>query len=135
MAYGAGNDTRAYSNTGTIGTPIYTPLNCELSSSFSGTADYIDTTGKCSGNWMEGQAGTKSWTLTGDGKYVVNDAGVDQVRDNWSTGTDLLMQWKTFGGEVYSGNTVVTAFDVTSSYDSVVEFSWTVQGDGAISIA
>jgi predicted secreted protein len=134
MAFAAGSTMRIYYNTGPVGTPSYTALNCEVDATLTITHDIAGTTGKCAA-WKTSLYTTRGWEISGSGHYDAGDAGVDQIRDDIMAGTQSLIQFKTFNSEVYSGTVNTTSFEIGATTDGAVSFSFAATGDGTLGVA
>lgn len=132
-----GDSVRVYVNTGTVGTPVYTPFDCEGTCTLTVNRSVIDTAGKCSGMNAENLGeGVLNYTVDIEGSYAGGDPGADKAFSMvQSTNTHIMWQMKTFYSKVYSGTAQVTSFTVTSAHGDVVKFSTTLTGSGALAWA
>lgn len=134
MAFVKGNSFRFYSNTGTVGTPTYTALNCEGEVSIQITNTSTDTTGKCS-DWNTAEIVRSGWNVSGSGYYDDGDAGVDEIVDAIMGRTKLMIQVKTVDAKTFSGSIIVDDFTFDASHDGVVNFSFSATGTDTLTFA
>ena len=131
MAIVSGAGMRIYVNTAGS---TYTPLDCEVDATLSFSVEEADTTGKCSDGWKTGLKTVRSATLSGSGKYNAGDTGVDFVRDSVLSLAGTLTQFKSLNSEMYTGTFNYVGFDVTAAYNDVVQFSFTANSTGEVSV-
>lgn len=136
MAKVRGNAFRFYSDTNPGGAASYTALDCEGDVTLNYNRSAIDVTGKCDGGDSSFIKGISNWTVDGSGTYEPGDAGVDQIRDDILSATQTsLFQLKTFNSEIYSGTVLFTSFTINAANDNAVNFTFSAQGTGALSVA
>ncbi len=137
MAKLKGTAFRAYANTGTVGSPVYTALTGEADVTLSINADTIDVTNKDSSAWFEGIKGFMNWNVSGNLKYVESDSATLDVRtDIMTADATSMIQIKTIDStKIYSGSVVWEKFELKAAYNGIVEASVSGKGIGALSYA
>lgn len=97
----------------------------------------IDTTSKDSNAWRTTLEGTKQWTLTGTA-YVAYDAteGVDELLSDFNTDATVSVELTTdvTGDASYTGTGRISSFEKTGNLDEAAQFSFTIEGTGALTI-
>lgn len=95
-------------------------------------ADLTDVTTKDSNGWKENEAGFKEWSLEFDGLWVVDDAGLEAIRNAILNGTTVDAVMAMPGGDTYGGSALVTEFPIEAPYDDNVTYSSSMTGTGAL---
>jgi predicted secreted protein len=96
-----------------------------------------DISTKDSSGWMEVLEGQKSWTLSGEGLVVYNDAGKatpDDIYGHLSSRTVIYIE---FGSEAtdekyYSGTGYFTEFSTDAGVEDNATFSFSFQGTSTL---
>lgn len=94
-------------------------------------AETIDITNKVSGGWTENMTSVKSWSIEGDGIFVVDDAALDAIEQAFLDGSwvQVKVADDTWG---YTGRGVITDFPIEANYDDAATYSITITGSGAL---
>jgi predicted secreted protein len=137
MAKVDGTAIRFYVNTGTFGTPVYTVIDCETTSTLTVTRETKDVTGKCSGAWTELLgSGKGSFEITGSAHYENADPGIErQIADILTNNTMVKFQYKTMNSKVFSGTGQLSTFGITADHGSVIDTDFTLMGSGTLTYA
>lgn len=95
-------------------------------------AEVIDITNKVSGGWTENMTSVKSWSIEGDGIFVVDDAALDAIETAFLNGSwvEVKVADDAWG---YQGRGVITDFPIEANYDDAATYSITITGSGALS--
>lgn len=94
-------------------------------------AETIDITNKVSAGWTENMTSVKSWSIEGDGIFVVDDTALEAIETAFINGSWVEVQIadEAWG---YSGRGVITDFPIEANYDDAATYSITVTGSGAL---
>lgn len=94
-------------------------------------AEVIDITNKVSGGWTENMTSVKSWSIEGDGIFVVDDAALDAIEQAFLDGSwvQVKVADDAWG---YTGRGVITDFPIEANYDDAATYSITITGSGAL---
>lgn len=94
-------------------------------------AEVIDITNKVSGGWTENMTSVKSWSIEGDGIFVVDDAALDAIETAFLNGAwvQVKVADDAWG---YTGRGVITDFPIEANYDDAATYSITITGSGAL---
>ena len=94
-------------------------------------AETIDITNKVSGGWTESMTSVKSWSIEGNGIFVVNDTALDAIETAFLNGdwVQVKVADDTWG---YTGLGVITDFPIEANYDDAATYSITITGSGAL---
>jgi TP901-1 family phage major tail protein len=94
-----------------------------------------DATSKDS-DWKVLLEGPRSWTMSADGVFVVDDTGLGDVRTAIIAGSEVAVKIRdTENSDQYTGNARVTSFEKSGSNGDTVTYSVTFEGNGALSFA
>jgi len=77
-------------------------------------------------------ASMKTWSASGDLFWDEADAGQLLITIGSSVTLNLYPEGASSGDVYYSGAAIVTKFDVTASFDGIVEGSISFEGNGAL---
>ena len=96
-----------------------------------------DTSTKESAGWMEVLEGQKSWTLSGEGLVVYNNAGKatpDEIYTLLSNRTAVAVEFgsETTDEKYYSGSGFFTEFTTDAGVEDNATFSFSFQGTGVL---
>jgi predicted secreted protein len=94
------------------------------------TTDFMDTTAA-----RTRILGLKDLSVTVSGDYEASDTGQSLLRTNWAAGTTTYVTFYPTAAVGFRCACIVESFSVTASFDGKVEFSCSLQGNGAISAA
>ena len=94
-------------------------------------AEVIDITNKVSAGWTENMTSVKSWSIEGDGIFVVDDAALDAIEEAFLNGSwvQVKVADEAWG---YTGRGVITDFPIEANYDDAATYSITITGSGAL---
>ena len=126
------------------GTALGGQKNCTLSME----ADTIDVSNKNDFGWSSFIAGAKSWTVSCDGQFLVEEkkgTGDETVIEQESSQSALMnaflgnkvveVEMKNADGSIaYEGQAVITSLELEAAFDDVFAYSVELQGKGALTI-
>ena len=94
-------------------------------------AEVIDITNKVSAGWTENMTSVKSWSIEGDGIFVVDDAALDAIETAFLNGdwVQVKVADESWG---YTGRGVITDFPIEANYDDAATYTITITGSGAL---
>lgn len=108
-------------------------INCE--------GETIDISTKSSNNWREFLPGYRSFTVDCEGvtDFVISGGEVDAstLMSYYVNGTTLKVVSKDglTGSKSFTGDVIITSFNITASHDDAVLFTMSLQGTGALTVA
>jgi predicted secreted protein len=79
------------------------------------------------------KATMKTWSVSGDLYWDETDAGQIALTIGSSVTVNLYPEGADSGDSYYSGGGIVTKFDISASFDGMVEGSISIEGNGALS--
>ena len=106
-------------------------LGGQQGASFSRQASIINITNKINGEWEENLTGTKSWSITCNGLYIINSHSLDQLEDAFFNNTPIEVSFS-IGGKEYSGMGLVVDFPVSAVFNTEFKYSVKVLGTGEL---
>lgn len=92
------------------------------------TTDFNDATGA-----RTRIAGLKDGSISLSGDYEESDTGAALIRTQWASGGNLYLKFAPNGTTGFKVLTIVQDYKVSSSFDGTVQFSATLQFNGAVS--
>ncbi len=131
MAEMKGVDILILVDTGTEGTPQWTPVGGQRGATLSESVDTIETTHKASGGYKTYEAGLIDWTISCDGVYIPDDAGYKALVDAMRQRKKVKVRWQEAGQATYEGLAIVTSRDLEGPHDGEATYSMELQGCGA----
>jgi predicted secreted protein len=78
------------------------------------------------------KATMKTWSVSGDLYWDETDAGQIALTIGSSVTVNLYPEGADSGDTYYSGGGIVTKFDISASFDGMVEGSISIEGNGAL---
>ena len=103
--------------------------NCTLSLE----SDSIDVSNKNSDGWSDFIPGTKSWTVSCDGQFAVEDAAQGDIIDAFKSNTFVDIEMKNEDDTIhYAGKAMITSLELEAPYDDVFAYSVEFQGKGEL---
>ena len=130
----AGNSLLLFINYGegaTIESPKWKLLGGQRNSPLNMTSDEIDSSDKDTDGWGETLQGPKSWDISQENVYKVNDESVEVVKYAFLNNIPLhLMRWDKAGNAMI-GFATVTEFSDDNPHDDVASVAITFKGKGA----
>ena len=114
--------------------------NCTLSME----ADTIDVSNKNDFGWASFIAGAKSWTVSCDGQFLVDETGQEASQAKLmkafldSEEVEIIMSNEVVGDKAkaatieYTGKAVITSLELEAAFDDVFAYSVEFQGKGKL---
>lgn len=119
---------------------VYKPIMCEVSSSFSGTTDEQSVSNKCNGGFANSNPGTKSWTLSGEGQAIDDNAqpsatSMNEISELWKSGKKFWAKQAaldpSLNTPVFTEGVVwISSLERTAGTEDPFTFSYTLTGVG-----
>lgn len=99
------------------------------------TARIADITNRIKLEWEDYLAGTRSWTVTCEGAYVIDDEALSTLEQYFIEGKPLEVKMTNEENLTYTGEAIITSFPIGAVFNRDVSYSLTLQGKGALSRA
>lgn len=91
----------------------------------------INVTNKISSDWQENLAGTKNWSVSCSGVFMVSDAAMAALEKAFIDGTAIQVKILEGNGG-YVGNAIITYFPIDIPYESTLTYALRLLGDGPL---
>jgi TP901-1 family phage major tail protein len=128
-----GKDYLLYVNKGTVAAPVWQVVGGQRSASLSMSADEIDVSDKASGGWAATLAGMRSWSIDLDALLLLNDAGINILRQAFMQGKQINIKLRYPDNSCQIGWASITDFSSEAPHDGEASLSGTLNGVGPIS--
>ena len=128
-----GKDYLLYVNIGTVAAPTWQVVGGQKGASLAMKADDIDVSNKASGGWSAKLAGLKSWSIDLDGLLLLNDAGIEALRQAFLQGKQLNVKLRYPDNTCQIGWASITDFSSETPHDGEASLKGTLNGLGPIS--
>jgi hypothetical protein len=101
--------------------------------SLSSSSDVVEDT-VIGDTFRTRKATLKTWSLSGDVYWDLADAGQILCTVGSSVTANLYLAGIAAATTYYSGGGIVTKFDVTGSFDGMIDGAITIEGNGTLSV-
>ena len=128
-----GKDYLLYVNTGTVTVPVWQIVGGQRGASLALKADEIDVANKSTGGWSAKLAGLKSWSIDLDGLLLLNDAGIEALRQAFWQSKQLNIKLRYPDNTCQIGWASITDFSTDTPHDGEAKLKGTLNGIGPIS--
>ena len=107
------------------------PLGGQQGASFMRQAQVINITNKINSEWSENLSGTKSWSLSCSGLYVVNDKSFALLEDAFMNNKPVEVSINV-GSQQLRGNALITEFPLNAVFNKEFKYTLKLLGTGAL---
>ena len=107
------------------------PLGGQQGASFMRQAQVINITNKINSEWSENLSGTKSWSLSCSGLYVVNDKSFALLEDAFMNNKPIEVSINV-GSQQLKGNALITEFPLNAVFNKEFKYTLKLLGTGAL---
>lgn len=105
----------------------------QRNATLSRSAETIDATSKdTEGFWTESLQGFKSFSIDADGAFVQDDAAYGILETAFLNSENVDVYIEMPSGTKYEGNCTITGLSLEMPYDDLVQYSISLQGNGAL---
>lgn len=94
-------------------------------------AQVINITNKINSEWSENLSGTKSWSLSCSGLYVVNDKSFALLEDAFMNNKPVEVSINV-GSQQLKGNALITEFPLNAVFNKEFKYTLKLLGTGAL---
>jgi TP901-1 family phage major tail protein len=119
-------------NTGTDAVPVWTAVGGQRNATLTEESETIDITSKDSNGAFEYDYGFYGWNIDGDGVYVKNDVGFQELKDAIRNKQKIKVRIQEEGTDVEEGMALVISREFEGAYDAEVTYSVSLQGTGEL---
>ena len=107
------------------------PLGGQQGANFMRQAQVINITNKINSEWSENLSGTKSWSLSCSGLYVVNDKSFALLEDAFMNNKPVEVSINV-GSQQLKGNALITEFPLNAVFNKEFKYNLRLLGTGAL---
>ena len=107
------------------------PLGGQQGANFMRQAQVINITNKINSEWSENLSGTKSWSLSCSGLYVVNDKSFALLEDAFMNNKPIEVSINV-GSQQLKGNALITEFPLNAVFNKEFKYTLKLLGTGAL---
>ena len=107
------------------------PLGGQQDANFMRQAQVINITNKINSEWSENLSGTKSWSLSCSGLYVVNDKSFALLEDAFMNNKPVEVSINV-GSQQLKGNALITEFPLNAVFNKEFKYTLKLLGTGAL---
>ena len=107
------------------------PLGGQQGASFMRQAQVINITNKINSEWSENLSGTKSWSLSCSGLYVVNDKSFALLEDAFMNNKPVEVSINVCSQQL-KGNALITEFPLNAVFNKEFKYTLKLLGTGAL---
>lgn len=107
------------------------PLGGQQGATLVRQAQVIDITNKINGDWSESLTGTKSWSITCAGLYVVNDKSFSLLEDAFMNNKQVEVSINV-GSQQLKGKALITDFPLNAVFNKEFKYNLRLLGTGAL---
>ena len=107
------------------------PLGGQQGANFMRQAQVINITNKINSEWSENLSGTKSWSLSCSGLYVVTDKSFALLEDAFMNNKPVEVSINV-GSQQLKGNALITEFPLNAVFNKEFKYTLKLLGTGAL---
>lgn len=107
------------------------PLGGQQGAILERKSEIIDITNKINGAWAENLAGVKSWNITCQGLYVVDDECLELLEESFMNSWYLEVSF-TIGNSRYHGDALIVDFPTTALFNKEFKYNLKLLGTGPL---
>ena len=129
----AGKEYLLYVNaTGTEAVPVWTLVGGQRSGDLNRTADEIDASCKTDSGWKVTLPGLKSWNISLENLYLLDDTGAAFVEEAFNEGEKIMVKFLYADGSYVTGVCSVTECTISTPHTDVATMNCTLSGVGGL---
>ncbi len=129
----AGKEYLLYVNaTGTEATPAWTLVGGQRNSDLKRTADEIDASCKTDNGWKVTLPGLRSWNISLENLYLMNDTGAAFVEEAFLEGAKIMVKFLYADQSYVTGVCTVTECTISTPHTDVATMTCTLSGVGGL---
>ena len=108
------------------------PLCAQVSCSLNRQTRTTDISNKIELDWDDFAVGSKSWSVSCSGAYVVNDEAMVELENAYLNGTPVEVMLAKDGVISLKGTGIITGFPLTATFNQDISYALTIQGKGEL---
>jgi predicted secreted protein len=107
------------------------PVGGQQGAVLSRQSSLINITNKINGEWEENLTGTKSWSITCNGLYIIDSRGLDQMEEAFFNNSLIEVSFS-IGNKNYTGTGLIVDFPLSAVFNSQFKYSIKILGTGEL---
>lgn len=129
----AGKEYLLYVNaTGTEAEPVWALVGGQRTGDLNRTADEIDASCKTNNGWKVTLAGLKSWNISLENLYLLDDDGAAFVEEAFNESERIMVKFEYADGSYMTGVCTVTECTISTPHTDVATMNCTLSGVGGL---
>lgn len=108
------------------------PLCAQASCQLMRQTRTADISNKIDLDWDDFAVGSKSWSVSCSGAYVVNDEAMVELENAYINGLPVDVKFSKENVIMFSGQAIITAFPLTATFNNDITYALTLQGKGEL---
>ena len=106
-------------------------LGGQLNAQLNRSVNTIDITNKIEGNWKEYLPGTKTWNVSCNGIYLVNNEALNDLEKAFIDNKEITLKIQ-LNNITYEGKAILIDFPLNTIYDSQFKYTIKLLGTGEL---
>lgn len=107
-------------------------VGAQASAQLNRTTKIVDISNKITLDWDNFAIGSKSWSVSCAGAYIVNDEAFQALETAYFEGNPVEVEFKKEGVLTMKGQAIITSFPLNAVFNNDLSYSINLQGKGAL---
>ncbi len=107
------------------------PLGGQQGAVLERKAQIIDITNKINGDWSESLSGIKTWNITCQGLYVIDDEALQTLEDCFMENKVVKVSFA-IGSNTYNGSALLVDFPTSAIFNKEFKYNLKLLGTGPL---
>ena len=107
-------------------------VGAQASAQLNRTTKIVDISNKITLDWDNFAIGSKSWSVSCAGAYIVDDEAFQALETAYFEGNPVKVEFKKEGALTMKGQAIITSFPLNAVFNNDLSYSINLQGKGAL---
>lgn len=107
-------------------------VGAQASAQLNRTTKIVDISNKITLDWDNFAIGSKSWSVSCAGAYIVDDEAFLALETAYFEGNPVEVEFKKEGVLTMKGQAIITSFPLNAVFNNDLSYSINLQGKGAL---
>lgn len=107
-------------------------VGAQASAQLNRTTKIVDISNKITLDWDNFAIGSKSWSVSCAGAYIVDDEAFQVLETAYFEGNPVEVEFKKEGVLTMKGQAIITSFPLNAVFNNDLSYSINLQGKGAL---
>lgn len=107
-------------------------VGAQASAQLNRTTKIVDISNKITLDWDNFAIGSKSWSVSCAGVYIVDDEAFQALETAYFEGNPVEVEFKKEGVLTMKGQAIITSFPLNAVFNNDLSYSINLQGKGAL---